>query len=603
MLGIILGKHFTIGSREVYEDRVAVEEFITAAGLHLAVGIVADGVGGQDKGERAAQLTIDLVMRYLRNSREEDVSSLLTTALRYANQNVYDEAQIPGNEGMCTTAAIAAIVNRKTLYIANVGDSRIYLWRNQRVTQLSVDHTFATLLVQKDGKSRSEADQHPRAHVVTRAIGLQQAMQVDIGFYAGIEDPALAAERGYQGLPLREGDSILVCSDGLVKDSPRTGEPLIAESEIISVLGHEEGDKAARTLVAFALGRDPDDNISVALLQMPDPARLGRKTRRQRAQQIGIVGAILVLILGLVVAISRLVQTSGRLSTVANEATRTSFEETSIAQTVAAYTPTPIPATATLRPVPIVGEIAALFSKGERLPLTAGQLLTIDSDPALIVVNHREDLTDGDDGHIYILPNATIALDSVTDDRFSVTVLKGSQLFIQTGRYIGGASIRIEPSGISVTAKDACMALSLPDPKDIQTIAVACYQGTCSYALHFGEALLPIGEGKQITLDQERIEASGLSAIPQAQAIGYSAILGGSGSTGRTDIQTCLGPYLPPPPSITPGGNVPPGSESPLDQTASSVLAETNIATTATKQPDTTTSVSTDSTTPIPSTP
>jgi hypothetical protein len=115
---------------------------------------------------------------------------------------------------------------------------------------------------------------NPRADVLIHYLGRQAKPHIDLGFYVGTSDPRIAHERGIKGLPLKPGDSILVCSDGLVKASPG-GQPYATPEEITRVLATQEGDKAARSLVSFALGRDADDNISVGLIQWPAPRRRG----------------------------------------------------------------------------------------------------------------------------------------------------------------------------------------------------------------------------------------------------------------------------------------------------------------------------------------
>ena len=119
--------------------------------------------------------------------------------------------------------------------------------------------------------SREAAQANPRAEALMRAIGPRPKIPVDIGFYVNTIEPQVAASRGKGGLPLREGDSILVCSDGLIKDSHRNGQPFTRPEEIIRVLNTQEGEKAARSLVSFALGRDADDNVSAAVFANAGP--------------------------------------------------------------------------------------------------------------------------------------------------------------------------------------------------------------------------------------------------------------------------------------------------------------------------------------------
>lgn len=295
MSKVIPGFFYDIGGREIYEDRVTAVNIQTAANLNLTVAIVADGVGGENKGERAAQLAVDVVQEYLRESTDTDIPTLLGKAVAMANQVIYGE--VKDLEGATSsTLAMAVIHNDKTLYVANVGDSRVYLCRGDKLTQLTIDHNFATVMPWQGKLSKELARENPRADVLMRALGPRERTPVDIGFYVGTDDYRVAHERGKNGLELKAGDSVLVCTDGLFKNSA-AGEPYIKEEEIIRTLNTQEGEKAARTLVSFALGRNTDDNVSAAVLQMPDPRRAARA--RRPFFIYGAAGA-LVLILAIV---------------------------------------------------------------------------------------------------------------------------------------------------------------------------------------------------------------------------------------------------------------------------------------------------------------
>lgn len=266
MSKIITGFWYDIGEREIYEDRVSAVHLTTGANLDLAVAIVADGVGGERKGERAAQLAVDATLQFLRQSDEANIPLLLTKAVAIANQTIYEAVKDSEGATSCTLA-LAVVHDDKTLYIANVGDSRVYLCRGDKLTQLTIDHTFATVMPWMGKMSKELARENPRADVLMRALGPRERTPVDIGFYVGTDDQQIAQERGKKGLPLQPGDSILVCSDGLIKRAPATKEPYAKEEEIIRALKAQKGERAARTLVSFALGRNADDNVSVALLQ------------------------------------------------------------------------------------------------------------------------------------------------------------------------------------------------------------------------------------------------------------------------------------------------------------------------------------------------
>lgn len=277
MSELITGSFYDIGGRPIYEDRVVVQRLTTPGGLSLTVAAVADGVGGENKGERAAQLAIDSLLSYFTyHAGETEVSTLLQTAVSAANQAVLNETN--ATQGATTTLAVAAVLNEKQLYIANVGDSKIYLCRGDKLTQLTIDHNFANVMPWQSEMSREAAAAHPRAEVLMRYLGRYANLQADVGFYVGTTDPQQANAQGCQGLTLKKGDAILLCSDGLTKEyAPQ--RPFTTPEEICNVLTSQEGDKAARSLVSFALGRNVNDNVSVAVLQMPDPQRRWRAKR------------------------------------------------------------------------------------------------------------------------------------------------------------------------------------------------------------------------------------------------------------------------------------------------------------------------------------
>ena len=291
MTELITAFHYDIGGREVYEDRVNIQDISTPGGLQLTVAVVADGVGGENKGERASQMAMDAFFHYLSTAPERDIPTLLIRAVGMANQAVHQIIRETG--GASTTMSVAAL-NRADdlLFVANVGDSQVYLCRNQQVVQLTLDHTFANLKPWQGEMSRAEAQANPRAEMLMRAIGPRAQIAVDVGFYVNTLNPQIADERGRGGLPLREGDSVLVCSDGLTKTNRRTNQPFVSDEEIIRVLHNQEGEKAARSLVSFALGRDADDNVSAAILQMPDPAR-----HRRARMPFYIASAVAVVVM------------------------------------------------------------------------------------------------------------------------------------------------------------------------------------------------------------------------------------------------------------------------------------------------------------------
>lgn len=282
MTKLVTGLAFDIGQRDIYEDRVTVRRITTRSQLDITVALVADGVGGANRGERAAQLAVDVALHYLENgSTAQDVPRLLDEAFTAANQAVLDERE--ATMGASTTLAVA-VVHEDRLFVANTGDSRIYLCRDRTLTQLTIDHNFANVIPWTGTMSAAAAAINPRAAVLMHYLGQRAQPHVDHGFYGDAQspngaqpttNPRAAHERGMAGLPLRPGDAVLVCSDGLVKPAP-SAPAYVSADEIARVLDTQVGDRAARSLVSFALGRDADDNVSVGLIQWP-----GRRSLRR----------------------------------------------------------------------------------------------------------------------------------------------------------------------------------------------------------------------------------------------------------------------------------------------------------------------------------
>ncbi|MBK7217695.1 MAG: serine/threonine-protein phosphatase [Candidatus Promineofilum sp.] len=282
MTKLVTGLAFDIGQRDIYEDRVVVRRITTRSQLDITVALVADGVGGANRGERAAQLAVDVALHYLENgSTAQDVPRLLDEAFMAANQAVLDERE--ATMGASTTLA-AAVVHEDRLFVANTGDSRVYLCRGRALTQLTIDHNFANVIPWTGTMSAAAAAINPRAAVLMHYLGQRAQPHVDHGFYGDAQspngappttDPRAAHERGMAGLPLRPGDAVIVCSDGLVKPAP-SAPAYVSADEIARVLGTQVGDRAARSLVSFALGRDADDNVSVGLIQWPGRRSRGR---------------------------------------------------------------------------------------------------------------------------------------------------------------------------------------------------------------------------------------------------------------------------------------------------------------------------------------
>jgi len=264
--------------RTLLEDRARAELITTAGGLQIALGVVADGIGGENAGERAAELTVQTVIDHSRASSESNVPRLLEQALHEANQRVFAESQKSRRKtNMGSTAAVAAIVDGR-LYLANAGDSRVYLLRGRKVLPLTLDHTWAEEVARSGKLSRLEASRHPRRNEIVRSVGYEPSLKVDLGLWLQGGQEREAEARAAQGLPLERGDVVLVCSDGLIKGRhDRPGAAYVEGSEFSALVKGKPPKRAAEDLVKRALARQVDDNVSAVILEMPGASNLSRR--------------------------------------------------------------------------------------------------------------------------------------------------------------------------------------------------------------------------------------------------------------------------------------------------------------------------------------
>jgi serine/threonine protein phosphatase PrpC len=222
--------------RESNED--AVGHWPHEDGLLFAV---ADGLGGHAGGEVASALALEVLAREMdRAPGSWAVTKRLRRAVQEANLELYNKAiAVPELRGMGTTLTATALVGG-TLVAAHVGDTRLLLFRDRRLTQLTKDHTWVFEQVQYGLLSPEAAREHPRRHVLTRSLGAELIVGIDV-----------------LTLDVRAGDVLVHCSDGI--------HGAIAEREIAEILGAHPPEAAARALVRRAREEGGEDNSSVQI--------------------------------------------------------------------------------------------------------------------------------------------------------------------------------------------------------------------------------------------------------------------------------------------------------------------------------------------------
>jgi protein phosphatase len=225
-----------------------------AADASLGLYVVCDGMGGGNAGEVASRMAIETIVSHVRFAGQTTgktvtddpnlsrATNILTQAIHAANAAVFRASwEEPKYAGMGTTVA-AACLSGHSLSIAHVGDSRIYLVRDGDMQPLTLDHSWVAEQVVQGYMTEEEAQRSPRRNIVTRALGVESTVDIDV------------AE-----MPVFEGDLLLLCSDGLTRG--------VSHRDISTILT-QDGDLDQKTdrLIALANEAGGDDNITVMLV-------------------------------------------------------------------------------------------------------------------------------------------------------------------------------------------------------------------------------------------------------------------------------------------------------------------------------------------------
>ena len=201
--------------------------------------VVADGMGGHKAGEYASSQAIALAKREIASDTGSEPVQIINQGITAANK---EATQDEDKYGMGTTMVVATLLEDH-LCVANVGDSRLYVYRDGQLSQITQDHSVVGEMVRKGEMPKEEARSHPKRNLITRAVGAEAEVRVD--FF----DETLQA-----------GDLVLMCTDGLTS--------MVEESEIEEVLAGsgQVADKVAK-LVDLANDHGGKDNITVIVIE------------------------------------------------------------------------------------------------------------------------------------------------------------------------------------------------------------------------------------------------------------------------------------------------------------------------------------------------
>lgn len=228
----------------------------------IPVFAIADGMGGHVGGKFASHLAIQTIEEILSGMDNEDLTTCLKNSIKEASRRIYLEAKKdPSLKGMGTTSVVMIFRNNK-VYIANVGDSRAYLVRNGKITQLTEDHSLVGEQLRAGVISEYAARGHKLKNIITRSVGFQEDVEIDIMVRI-----------------LQDGDKYLLCSDGLTN--------MVSDDEILDVVMGNPIEEACHILVDMANARGGDDNITIILSEV---AGIGDLTHTDMADDESTIG-------------------------------------------------------------------------------------------------------------------------------------------------------------------------------------------------------------------------------------------------------------------------------------------------------------------------
>jgi serine/threonine protein phosphatase PrpC len=208
----------------------------------IGLWIVADGMGGHFRGDLASRMIVDAFSDLARPQTIDEFAVLARERLRHANAAICHEV-LDAHTGqiMGSTVVIFLVYNHEWLCLW-AGDSRAYLLRDGQLIQITHDHSVVQEMVDSGKLRKAEAVNHPAAHKITRAIGTRSNLQLD-------------EHRSF----LRDGDTVLLCSDGLNRE--------VEDQELAEILDNYDCEEASRELVDLTLERGARDNVTVAVIK------------------------------------------------------------------------------------------------------------------------------------------------------------------------------------------------------------------------------------------------------------------------------------------------------------------------------------------------
>lgn len=214
----------------------------------LPLFIIADGMGGHKGGEIASSDAIKIIRETFIANKEKlinkkEIMQVINQSIKNANTSIYRKSlELLEYSGMGTTVSLCYIY-KSHVYIGHVGDSRIYIIDNNKISQVTEDHSLVNELVKKGEITAEEAKTHPKKNIITRAVGTSHDIEVDI-----------------KEIKFKDGDKLLLCTDGLSN--------MLYEKDILDIL-KQEGSlmEKGETFIRTSKQNGGTDNISLILIE------------------------------------------------------------------------------------------------------------------------------------------------------------------------------------------------------------------------------------------------------------------------------------------------------------------------------------------------
>ena len=211
-----------------------------------SLAIVCDGMGGENAGSVASELTLQYFVEKIQAGFREDmedtgIRNLMVSSIVSTSAMVYEKASEHADMTGMGTTCVAVIVYKSRAYIINIGDSRAYCICGDKIEQITKDHTMVRMLVDQGKLEESDIRQHPQRNYITRAVGAEPTVSAD-----------------YYEIELCREDILLLCSDGL--------SSYCEESGILAIVRENPLEQACERLIAYANEQGGYDNVTVVLL-------------------------------------------------------------------------------------------------------------------------------------------------------------------------------------------------------------------------------------------------------------------------------------------------------------------------------------------------